>query len=231
MKRIFGALFILIILFNAFGQSVIVEEDSKNVGGSKRKGLSTSIQLDPDYVSGHWKDFLKNYGRVSTSGNDFTVEAPQIPGIATGEGTFIYSTIKKERDASSVFMTIDLGKGDMENGSEEYAKAKEMLHKFGVEVYRSDVQIQIDDAENAVAATVKFQEKTIEDGKKLEQKIIKNTEEKQKLEMLLEQNKNEKVVLDSLVVQNQLDQKKMEEEVIKMKEALEIVKGKMNNIE
>ena len=127
-------------------------------------------------------------------------------------------------------MTIDLGKGDLVDGSSEYAKCKELLHKFGVDVYRSEVQIQIDDAEKAVAATVKFQEKTLEDGKKLEQKQLKNSEEKQKLEMLLEQNKNEKVMLDSLVVQNQLDQKKMEEEVVKMKEALEIVKGKMNDI-
>ena len=195
MKRLLSTLLTLIFLLNVYAQTVIVEDDSKNVQGTKRKGISTKIRLDADFVSDAWKDYLKNYGRVSSSGSDYTIENPEIPGITSGAGTsYLYSTIKKERESTLVFLSVDLGNGFPEDGSPEYVELKELLHKFGVKVYRADVQIQIDDAEKAVEATVKLQDKTINEGEKLEHKLEKNLEEKEKLELLLKQNAEQKIL-------------------------------------
>jgi len=212
-------------------QKVIVKEDQQKIQETKRKGMSTLIKLDYKTVKNTWKEYLKQFGKVTSSGEYFFMEGATMAGVSTEGLVNVYSIVKETQEGVLVFWCIDLGTSYLTSESKQYEEAQRYLHRFGVKCYQDEVQKQINDAENALFTTAKQQQKTVDEGYRLEQNLEKNASEKIKLEQLLVDNGNEKVMLDSLTIVNKEQQKNMELEVLKMQKALELIKQKMNQIE
>ena len=229
MKKL---LIIALSLFSTplmFAQTVTIFESESEINKTQRPGLETVLALDKKQVKDDWKKYLKQYGKVEVSGNEYILKASKITSLSSSPVSIV-SKVEKTKKGVTVFFAIDLGDKWITQSSVEYKNAEKILHDFGVTAYKNEINNQIKEAEKQLDKTLKAQNKTEKDGENLENKLKKNGEDKIKLENDLVKNKEDKIQLEKEIESNKEDQKKMKGEVGKSEKALEIVKEKLNKV-
>jgi hypothetical protein len=191
-----------------------------------REGSSVMIELNDKAIIKEWENELRTYGKLTklSGGDGYKIIGAYFPGVA---GTcIIYSKCYASSSSYIVWWTIDTGSETKASP----APLDKKLVDFARQQYIRDINLQIQDAEEAVKSSVKIQQKQIDKGENLVEDIGKNGEEKIRLEEKLKLNAQELVQLKADVEQNKIDQIKAQEEVNKMQKALELVKAKLNGI-
>ncbi len=229
MKK--NIIILLALLFAGIvqAQKVTVNQTDQKVNKITRPGAAIYLELDEKTVSNLWKKQFKDYGKVSTSGGDYFIEAGTIPGINSIVRTI--SRVEKSGKGTMVWMAVDLGDEWAQSGGRGWAAIEKALHSFGVTAYKEDIMEQIADAEKALDKTVKVQEKTMKEGDNLQSDFEDNAEEKIRLENALKDNAAKKQQLTQDIEQNKKDQERMVGEVDKMKKAVDVVKQKLNQVQ
>jgi hypothetical protein len=231
MKR-FCAILALIIFggltsFNSFAQkrNLKAKLHKEEVEGVTREGAAIDIELNDKSIVKEWESTLKTYGKLSKlKGDAYKVTEATFPGVT---GTcVIYSKCYSTSKGYLAWWSIDNGTHITSNSKSSESK----LEEFARQQYINDINEQVKDAEDAVKSAVKVQEKQIDKGKDLVKDISKNGQEKQKLEQELKDNAAELVQLNKDVETNKGDQAKAASEVAKMQKAVEVVKGKLNDL-
>ncbi len=212
--------------FHAFSQvreiQAIATKDK--IESVSREGSSITIELNDKTIIKEWENELKTYGKLTKISEGYKIVGAYFPGVA---GTcIIYSKCYSTTKGYVVWWTIDTGS----EAKVSPAPLEKKLVDFARQQYIRDINIQIQDAEEAVKSSVKLQQKQIDKGETLVINIQKNGLEKIKLEEKLQQNAQELIQLNADVEQNKTDQIKAQEEVDKMQKALELVKAKLNGI-
>ena len=125
---------------------------------------------------------------------------------------------------------IDAGDAFVTKSHTKWSALEKVLHDFGVLAYTDDINEQIADAEGALEKASKVYDKTIKEGERLSTSLDRNVQKKADLEQQLKDNADEKVQLQSDIETNKKEQTSSSQEVDKMKEAVELVKAKLNNV-
>lgn len=229
MKK--NVIILLALLFSSLvqAQKVKVSQVDQKINKIPRTGAAVYLEMDQKTVSNSWKKQFKDYGKVSTSGGDYYIEAATVPGINSVVRTI--SRVEKSGKGTMVWMAIDLGDEWAQSGGKGWSALEKILYNFGVNAYKEDIMVQIADAEKALDKTVKTQDKTIKEGESLQSNFKDNAEEKIKLENSLKDNAAKKEQLTRDIEQNKKDKERMTSEVDKMKKAVDVVKQKLNQVQ
>ncbi len=234
MTKISSTISLLSFLFLStviYAQKISVNSAEERVDGTPRTGLSTVVILEQQDIEKAWVKHLKEYGKVEAKNGNYIVDKVIIPSISTSS-VKLYSTTIASKEGTKIFLAVDLGKEYVTSATErEYTATQKILHDFAVKAYRDDINVQIADAEKALANSVKNQEKKFKDSQTLATNLEKNRQQKVQLEEQLKKNADENVQLLQLTEQNKLDQKAAAEDVEKMKIAIDRIRGKLNAIE
>jgi hypothetical protein len=229
MKKLISSVFILFIINLAIAQKVRVTESTEVIDKISRTGLSTIIELDNKKVEKAWEKQLKTYGKVDYSKGVYRIPVANIPSVSSSP-CVVTSIVKSTGKGTMVWWSIDLGKDHVSPGSSAYKAAEKILNEFALQAYRDDINDQIQEAEKALANSVKAQEKQVKEGENLVRSVEKNKQEKANLERKLKENADELVQLQKDIEQNKKDQAAAAQDVEKMKKALEAVKNKLNQV-
>ena len=231
MKKLILVSFLSVLSMISIGAEEIQIKDKKQViEGINHQGIVTEVRLDQKFVLPIWKNYLKQFGKVSYSKGNYTLSEAIIPGMNAGNPMQIYTSVKGFGNQTTVFWAINKGHEYVSSGSDEYADFKLLLYQFAVDAYRNDVLLEIKDAEKALLRTVREQERSIAAGDQLGLHLLQNTNKHESLEENLIENEQSKVRLDSLQQVNKLQQIEKELRVQQMHEALELVRDKLKDI-
>jgi len=231
MKR-FCAIVVLLIIgclasFNSIAQKRTIKAKlhKEEVEGVSREGAAIEIDLDNKSIVKEWESTLKTYGKLTKlKGDAYKVTEATFPGVS---GTcVIYAKCYSNSKGYLAWWSIDNGSQITSNSKHSETK----LEEFARQQYINDINTQVKDAEDAVKSAAKAQEKQIDKGADLVKDISKNGQEKQKLEQELKDNASELQQLNKDVESNKSDQAKAAAEVAKMQKALEVIKGKLNDL-
>ena len=183
--------FVVFFSFTVEAQKVKILESAETIDGTSRTGMSVLLELDKKEVEKSWIKYLKTYGKTSTSTGVILVQAADMKAISDYPCRVI-SKVAVSPNGSSVWWAIDLGAKYITKESEaEYRGAEKMLYEFSVNAYKDDVNRQILDAEGALEAATKIQEKEVKEGIDLTEKIESNRVQKAELETKLQINKED----------------------------------------
>lgn len=213
-------------------QKVNVVESIEIIAEKNTMGLSTMLELDEDLVRDAWEKKLKEWGGYKSKSKVYTCEKAFIPSIANNPFRVI-SKVATTKKGVIVWFTFEDSTVVLNATSspKTYTNASKLLHDFGLEQYIFDINNQIKDAEKVLASSVKDQEKMISKGEDIRSNIADNRSDKAKYEQKLKDNEKDYLQLKLDSEANIVNQKTANENVDKMKRAVEVVRSKISKVE
>ncbi len=200
-------IFFLLLSTVAGAQKIKIQESSEPVESIIRQGMFVLLELDKKEVEKSWLKYLKQYGKTESSKGIIIVQAAEMKALSDYPCRVI-SMVEVAHTGSRVWWAIDLGAKFVTKESEaQYKGAERMLYEFAVNAYKEDVNRQIEDAESALEAATKIQEKEVSEGINLQEKIESNKAQKTELETKLQVTKEEYARLNREIDNNFADQK------------------------
>lgn len=212
----------------AFAQTAEITESEQAINGVNWQGQQLTVQLDPKFVEKQWKDHLsEEAGKVKQSKGVLTVEGAVI-GVISNKPMRLISTVGSGAKGSFIWWSLDTGAGTLTDKENE--AAKDFLSAFATKLYRADVLLQINRAEEVLKDTKKEQDRVHKQADNIKEDIERNKERKKELENELVRNAEDLVQLEKDVELNKKQQEVSRLRVLEMQKALEAVRAKLNNI-
>lgn len=216
MKKILAVLsFALATISFSQNYDVNVTDHTGMVGKMHHAAVAVTIELDKDEVKSAWKKRMKDFGKVEYNNGTFKIEQASIKQVSP-TALRVLSKVETTNKGTRIWVSLNTGDGYVKSGGKGFNGVKNILEDFAKELYQEDIQRQIDDAQKALADAQKNQEKVVSTADQLEKDIQENEEEHIELEQGIEQNK--------------VDQEAAVKNLVDMEKALEIVKGKLDQV-
>lgn len=208
-------------------QTVVVNKTEQRVKGENAFGYSTNLDATKGEVNASLLKYMRTFGKpkqqddlivvTETTLNGQTYEKP-LYAIATGSG----ATVKA---------WVGVSLQDWSTDSANVTTQLEGLVKtFGVNFYRDKIQAQIDEAQQAVVAVDKQQQRNLNENKNLQQKIANNKNEYEQLKRALQSNRTDSVNLFLKLDENKKSKDSLQLVSEKVKKALEFQKERQRKV-
>jgi len=228
MRKILITVSLCVFSLVSFSQKDIkVSSKNYTIEKIERHGLATTIELDKKFVKKNWEKFIKNYGKVESKKNTFTVGVAEISAISSNT-VKLYSAVESSGKGTMVWMAIDMGSKYVVEGEQGYSAAEDILRDFTKSCYRADIEEQAKEAEKALETATKKEAKVKKEGEKLASELESNAKEKVKLENDLQENGKKKTELEGDISQNDKDYKSASEEKAKMQKAFDLKQAELS---
>ena len=196
---IFSMGFLLCISLHA--QKVTVATQSEKVKSESVEGYGTELEGKKDAVGSAWVKFLKDIGKVKQNSDPMTITEPVFNGLSFSKGT-IYSIAKDKGENTYLWLGIKPGEWETNNVKRINNELEKAVYQFGVKYYRDKIQVQIDEAQQALDAVEKQKQRITNQTKDLTIQLSNNEQEKVQLDKSLEVNKFENAVLKVKLLNN-----------------------------
>jgi thiamine monophosphate kinase len=131
---------------------------------------------------------------------------------------------------STVWMGINSKEWEDKDVTYANRELQKMMNQFGVKFYRDQVQLQIDETQQALDAVAKQQQRMLNQNKDLTLKLSNNEQEKTQLEKTLETNKLENAALKIRLENNKKAQDSLLNVGVQIKQVMETHKEKQRKI-
>jgi hypothetical protein len=239
MKSLLLSVAFMLIASFGFAQKTNVEEAELTVNNVPRKGQRISIQLDHKLVEKAWQNYLKEKVGKLTGKNIlqsnkgiYTIEQGKIESIAPTPLRIVSSVIASET-GTLVWWSLDMGSAYVNKDATptQYQAAETILKEFARQLYREDIARQVTDAEKVLANTQAEEVRVVKAADDIKRNIEKNRQRKIELEAELAQNAQELTQLNLDTENNIKQQATAKQNVENMRQAVEVVKNKVNLIE
>lgn len=180
--------FVLAILMPAgvlaYAQKVTVSASSERVSGKNCRGYATELTGSLEEVNTSLTKYLKTFGKVKATGNQFQISEAQVnltkyinPFFAssktTGGNVFVWMGASDESDSVKSIRS----------------ELEKLVYNFGVKFYKDKIQVDVDESLRAQTATEKQQQRLTLEGKNIASRLEMNQKEKLRLEKALIDNK------------------------------------------
>ena len=192
-----SALCIICFLFcsSLLAQKVTVaSSQTEKVKSESIEGYSTELEGKKDEVNNQWIKFLRDIGKVRQSSDPVTISEPVFNGLVFSKGT-IYSITRDRGEKTSVWLGIIPAQWEANNVDRINDELEKAVYRFGVKYYRDKIQLQIDEAQEALDAVEKQKQRIANQTKDQTIQLSNNEQEKIQLEKSIESNKFENAVL------------------------------------
>lgn len=185
-------LFFLCLLITATlqGQKVTVAAQKENIKDESIEGYTTELEGKKEEVNSAWIKFLKDIGKVRQSVDPVTISEPTFNGLIFSNG-IIYSVVKGSGEKTSVWWGIKPSEWEKSNVNRINNELEKGAYRFGVKYYRDKIQVQIDEAQQALDAVEKQKLRFSNQQKDMAIQLDNNEKEKAQLDKSLEANKLE----------------------------------------
>ncbi|MGC4022549.1 MAG: hypothetical protein QM734_11690 [Cyclobacteriaceae bacterium] len=198
-----------------------MKKSNEKVKGENLEGYSTELEGKLAEVSSQWSKFLKELGRVKLfSSEPVIITEPNFNGTVYPKGT-VYAHIFESGNQTRVWLGINPKEWEEKDVETANKQLEKLTYQFGIRYYRSKVQGQIDETQEAGDAVEKQKQRLINQGKDLELQLTNNEKEKVQLDKSLVLNKLENEVLKIKIEKN----KKAQDSLANVGEQIKKVKG------
>lgn len=210
-------------------QNVTVTDQRHRINGSDAPGFQTELSSSREQVISAWSKFLKDIGKTRTVAEGFTVTSPAMGGTVYDKQV-VYASISGDEKTGTVWLGIipeEWKVNDIELVNKEL---KKLVYQFGVQFYRAQIQAQIDEAQQALDAVQRQQQRLTNQNKDYHIKLSNNEQDKIQLEKSLDMNKLEHAVLLQKIENNRLSQDSVANAGEQIKKVIEMHKERQRKI-
>jgi hypothetical protein len=187
------------------------------------KGIFLTLPLSDRQVEKEWEDYIKSYGKVSSSRGVYRVTTADMRDISA-EPVNLTTQVKGNRKSTTIFAAFDLGSGNfVVPGNGNYDAANKWLSDFGTKTVLND-EVRV--AEDGFNESQKNHQKMVKNGERLVRDIENNKKEKERLLRKIDENAKELEQLQKDVETNKTDQTNALTDVDNKKKNVETVKAK-----
>lgn len=226
--------FLLLIAFvsaisTSYSQSVTVTKKAEKVRNENADGFQTELDGKRDDVSASLNKFLKEIGKSKSSGDMISINEPVINSTIYTKG-ILYANVTGSDGKPRVWIGIlpaEWNSSDVESVQKEL---EQLVYRFGVKFYRDQIQLQIDEAQQASDAVDKQAQRLVNENKSLNNKLTNNEQQKVQLEKNLEENRLENLVLKQKLVNNKRAQDSIAQAAIKIKSVVDLHKERQRKV-
>lgn len=184
VKKFFALGILMLAGILAHAQKVTVSGGSERINGKNYEGYETQLTGSPEEVNTSLAKYLKTFGKVKATGNQFQVSEPQVNLTSYVNPFFAVSKAKGGQ------VTVWMGASEESDSVKSIRKELEKLvYNFGVKFYKDKIQADIDESLRAQNAAEKQRQRLTLEGKNLASRQEMNGKEKIRLEKALADNK------------------------------------------
>jgi hypothetical protein len=230
MKRSFFFAVLFVMTLSVSAQKVTVAARSQKVNNENADGYSSDLDAKSDDIQIALAKFLKESGKTKTNGEMTVVTDPVINGTLYEKKGFLYGTSVGSDVKTRVWIGIIRSQWSTEEADVILKEVEQMVYRFGIKFYRDQIQKQIDEAQQAADAVTKQTQRTTNEGKQLQTKLVANDQEKIKLDKALEANKLEDLVLKQKIVNNKKSLDSLSMSAEKIKKVIDAHKEKQSKV-
>jgi hypothetical protein len=218
------------LMLPMWAQTVSVQKQTEKIRSEQAEGFATELQGKKEAVVNSWNKFLKDIGKAKLSGGEYqTISEPALGGTIY-TGGILYTTTKGNEEKTTVWLGL-LGSEWKVNDIEIVNKELEQLaYQFGVKFYRDQIQLQIDEAQQAADAVEKQAQRLANENRTLNNRLANNEQQKVQLEKSLKENELEHLVLQQKIVNNKKSQDSVAQAAIQIKKVVEMHKERQRKV-
>jgi hypothetical protein len=191
MVKKFYLIALTFLYLSSFGQTVEVKKTSETVRGNKIEGYSTELEGKYSDANSQWNKFLKDIGKVKLFSSDPTViTQPVFNGTVYPTG-LLYAHIFENGSFTRVWLGIQPKEWEERNVEYVNKQLEKLIYQFGIQFYRSKVQLQINETKEASDAVEKQKQRLVNQSKDMTIQLSNNEQEKIHLDKSVDANKLE----------------------------------------
>lgn len=213
----------------AVAQKVSVTSKSEKVRGEEAPGAGTEIAASAETVGAAWARYLKDVGKGKSQGDYTAINAPVLGTTVYDKGV-VYARVQGDAQASRVWLGLIESEWAVNDISLVQKEIEQLVYRFGVKFYRDQIQLQIDEAQQAVEAVERSQQRLVNQSKDFTNKLTNNEAEKVRLEKQLENNKLEHAALLTRIENNRKAQDSVAAAMIPIKKVLELHQDRQRKV-
>jgi hypothetical protein len=226
VKKFFALGIFMLAGVLAHAQKVTVSGNTERVNGKNCEGYSTELTGSLEEVNSSLTKYLKTFGKVKATGNQFQVSEAQV-NLTKYVNPFFASS-KTKGDKVNVWMGVSDESDSVKSIRSELEK---LVYNFGIKFYKDKIQVDVDESIRAQTAAEKQQQRLTLEAKNLASRLEMNAKEKIRLEKALVSNKQDSIKLVTSLSKNKLSQDSVSiatEQIKKMVEAHKERQRKVN---
>ncbi len=226
----------LIIIISVFfvqitkGQQTDVISANETVEKIQRTGLKTHLSQSESNVADAWESYLKKFGRVESSKNNFIVNEAKVASISNKPVRIVSKVAEEGKSESYVFLAIDNGKDYVTIGDPQYAAAQQFLKDFALKINKDNWADKLAAAEKILNSAQRDLDKKNEKDKDLNKSVEKSKQNVIDYQKKIENEQNKQVDTGKQIVENKKAIQAAAFEVEKAKKDLDLIKQKMETI-
>lgn len=212
----------LLIAFSVFSFTAAqVAEESRVMSAGSQTALTIILPgADTKFADAEWKEFMKNYGRVTRvkKSNENWVEGAQILDIGGVNRLNVYSASESVAEGAKMIVWIDMGGGFINSTTfpKEYTEAVKFMQKFAHQVKVDQIAIDLDSQQKALT--------------KFESNLSKLQRENESLHKIIEDANKRIAEAEVNIVKNLQDQELAQQEIDAQKVTVETVQKKLDEV-
>lgn len=202
--------FIITFLLSFFwaltwAQTVNVVRSDQRIRNESAEGYSVEIEAKKEEVDIAWLKFLRELGKSRQTPNPQVITSPTIGGALYEEG-ILYATSVEKNGNTSIWLGLKPVEWTVNDIEIVYRELEKVVHQFGINFYKNKIQAQIDEAQRAMDAVQRQQQRLTNQSRDLSIRLGNNEQEKASLEKSLEANTFENAVLIQRLENNKVSQ-------------------------
>lgn len=226
VKKFFALGIFMLISVLAYAQKVTVSGNAERVNGKNYEGYSTELTGSLEEVNTALTKYLKTFGKVKATGNQFQVSEAQV-NLTKYVNPFFASSKAKGSN-----VTVWMGASEESDSVKSIRNELEKLvYNFGVKFYKDKIQADVDEALRAQSAAEKQQQRLTLEAKNLVSRQEMNAKDRIRLEKALASNKLDSAKFVTAIGKNKSSQDSLgiaTEQIKKMVEAHKERQRKVN---
>jgi len=218
-------------IYTLVAQTVTIRPVTEFIIDRDLKGIQTVLYIDEKHVTRGWKDFLKEYGKVESpkgTKNVYSVALAKMPNVAFAP-VVITSRITASNGAATIFYAIrDGDRFITDTTSSKYPIPRDLLHDFGVRMYREQVNREIEDAQKELDKRIRVNIQLVKKGESLQKDLEQNGKDRISYEEQLVKNQNDSIQLVRDIATNREQQQQTAQALEKQRLMMTTLKESMD---
>ena len=210
-----------------WAQTVVVVKADQRVKGEKAFGYATNLEATKTEVYASLLKYMKTFGKAKQQDNLLVITETTLNGQTYSKP--LYAMVSGTGPNAKAWMGVNLKEWSADSANIT-TQLEGMVKTFGVNFYRDKIQGQIDEAQQALDAVEKQQQRTSNENKSLLQKIDNNRNEHVQLLKALQSNRADSVTLFFKLEENKKSKDSLVMVSEKVKKVLEFQKEKQRKV-
>lgn len=228
-NKFFIAVLLLACGSGLWAQKVSVNKNTEKVRGENATGYVAELSGPAEAVMSAWNKYVREMGKGKAVGEYVSVSQPALGGTVYEKG-IVYAKVSGRGQAATVWLGLLESEWSVNDISLVYKELEQTVYRFGVKFYRDQIQLQIDEAQQAVEAVERSQTRLLNQNKDLANKLTSNEAEKVRLEKQLENNVLEHAALTTRLENNRKAQDSVAAAMIPIRKVLELYQEKQRKV-